>query len=106
MVLQVGTSAGGDVVNQNSDNYVNWNWKANGSGSSNTDGTINSTVSVNTTAGFSIVKYTGTWLNAYYWSWFRCNTKLIIVKRLNDTSGTNWTVYHKALGNANTYFYY
>ncbi len=39
--------------------YVGWNWKANGSGSSNTDGSITSTVSANTTAGFSIVSYTG-----------------------------------------------
>ena len=39
-------------------NVVAWNWKANGSGSSNTDGSATSTVSVNTTAGFSIVKYT------------------------------------------------
>jgi hypothetical protein len=38
---------------------VAWNWKANGSGSSNTNGSINSTVSVNTDAGFSIVSYTG-----------------------------------------------
>jgi len=40
-------------------NYASWNWKANGAGSANTDGDINSTVSVNQTAGFSIVKYTG-----------------------------------------------
>lgn len=39
--------------------FVSWNWKANGSGSANTDGTISSTVSANTTSGFSIVKYTG-----------------------------------------------
>jgi len=41
---------------------VAWNWKANGSGSTNTDGTISSTVTVsaNTTSGFSIVKYLGT----------------------------------------------
>ena len=38
---------------------VAWNWKAGGSGSANTTGTINSTVSANTTAGFSIVTYTG-----------------------------------------------
>jgi len=38
---------------------VAWNWKANGSGSSNTDGSITSTVSANTDAGFSIVSYTG-----------------------------------------------
>ena len=46
-------------VNADGQNYVGWNWKANGSGSANTDGTINSTVSVNTTSGISIVKYTG-----------------------------------------------
>ena len=42
-------------------NYVSWNWKANNSaGSSNSDGTITSTVAANTTAGFSIIKFTGT----------------------------------------------
>ena len=39
--------------------YVSWNWKANGAGSANTDGSISSTVSANTTSGFSIVSYTG-----------------------------------------------
>jgi hypothetical protein len=44
---------------------MSWNWKANGgSTSSNTDGTITSTVQANTTAGFSIVTYTGTGSNA------------------------------------------
>ena len=48
-------------INRNSENHVSWNWKANGIGSSNTDGTINSTyTSANTTSGFSIVQYTGT----------------------------------------------
>jgi len=46
--------------NNSSDTYVSWNWKAaNSSGSSNSDGSITSTVSANTTAGFSIVSYTG-----------------------------------------------
>lgn len=40
--------------------YVAWNWKAGGSGVSNTDGSITSTVSANTDAGFSVVLYTGT----------------------------------------------
>jgi hypothetical protein len=47
-------------LNTNNDTYVAWNWKANGSGSSNTSGSITSTVSANTTAGFSVVTYTGT----------------------------------------------
>jgi hypothetical protein len=34
---------------------VAWNWLANGAGVSNTDGSITSTVSANTTSGFSIV---------------------------------------------------
>ena len=47
------TNASGDAI-------VSWNWKANGAGSANTDGSINTTsTSVNTTSGFSISKYTG-----------------------------------------------
>ena len=38
--------------------YVGWNWKAGGTASSNTDGSITSSVSANTTAGFSVVKFT------------------------------------------------
>ena len=52
------TNAG--EVNSGSGTYVGWNWKANGAGSSNTDGSIASSVSASTTAGFSIVSYTGT----------------------------------------------
>jgi hypothetical protein len=47
-------------VNRSSDTYVAWNWKANGgTTSSNTQGSITSTVQANTDAGFSIVTYTG-----------------------------------------------
>ena len=43
--------------------YVAWNWLAsNTSGSSNTAGSITSTVAANTTSGFSVVGYTGTCL--------------------------------------------
>ena len=52
-----GSSA--EWYNQSSNTYVSWYWKANGAGSSNTAGTITSTVSANTTSGFSIVTYTG-----------------------------------------------
>ena len=47
------------AVNGSGSTYVAWNWKAGGSGSSNTDGSITSTVSANQDAGFSIVSYTG-----------------------------------------------
>jgi hypothetical protein len=53
-------SAGSDQVNTNGQNYVAWQWKCNGgTTSSNSNGSITSTVQVNTTAGFSIVLYTG-----------------------------------------------
>jgi hypothetical protein len=48
-------------ANASSGSQVAWQWKANGgTTSSNTDGTITSTVQANTTAGFSIVTFTGT----------------------------------------------
>jgi len=47
--------------NQGSDNMISWNWKANGgTTSSNSDGSVTSTVQANTTSGFSIVTYTAT----------------------------------------------
>ena len=49
----------GLAVNENSQDYVAWCWKANGgTTSSNTDGTITSTVQANTKAAFSVVSYT------------------------------------------------
>jgi len=56
----VGTSS--SVNNgSNPDQYVAWQWKANGgTTSSNSDGDITSTVQANTTAGFSIMTYSGT----------------------------------------------
>jgi hypothetical protein len=48
------------AFNANGDTYASWSWKAGGSGVSNTDGSITSTVSANADTGFSIVSYTGT----------------------------------------------
>jgi hypothetical protein len=78
----------GDSVN-GSDTYASWNWKANGAGSSNTDGSITSTVSANTTAGFSIVKYTGTGANATVGHGLGVAPKMIFVKGI-DVGTTNW----------------
>ena len=56
-----GFSIGSDAnVNNSTDNYSFVAWKANGgTTSTNTDGTITSTVQVNQAAGFSIVQYNG-----------------------------------------------
>jgi len=48
-------------TNSNGNTLVSWGWKANGgTTSSNTDGDITSTVQADTTAGFSIMTYSGT----------------------------------------------
>jgi len=54
-----GFTVGDDVVvNTSTENYVSWNWLAGGTAVSNTDGSITSSVSANTDAGFSIVSWT------------------------------------------------
>ena len=57
--FSLGADSSGQETNKSGHNYVVWNWKGNGSGVSNTNGTITSTVSANQDAGFSIVTYTG-----------------------------------------------
>jgi hypothetical protein len=71
-------------VNDNAIDFVAWNWKANGAGVANAVGDISSTVSANTTAGFSIVKYTGTGTgNSTIGHGLGVVPKFIIVKNLS-----------------------
>ena len=90
-------------VNTNSNNFVSWNWKANnGTTSSNSDGSITSTVQANTTAGFSIVSYTGTGSAATIGHGLSSAPSMIIVK--NRSTAYSWIVYHKSIGaTKNTY---
>jgi hypothetical protein len=83
-------------VNTQNDAYVAWNWKANGTGVTNTDGSITSTVSANPTAGFSIVTYTGTGSNATVGHSLGTVPSMVITKRRDSTG--NWPSYHKSLG--------
>jgi hypothetical protein len=82
----------GSEVNNGSQTYASWNWKANGQGSSNTAGTINSTyTSANTTSGFSIVQYTGNASQAQtVGHGLGVAPKLIIFKSLTTTD--DWSV--------------
>jgi len=83
-------------ANTNAASYVSWNWKANGAGVSNTQGTITSTVSANTTAGFSIVTWTFSAANSTVGHGLGVAPKMIIAK--DKTSGaSNWVVWHSAL---------
>ena len=94
----------GNVFNNGSNTYVAWNWLANNtSGSSNTVGDINSTVSVNTTSGFSIVSYTGTGSTATVGHSLGVAPKMYIVKR-RDAGGASWCVYHASVGNTGALF--
>jgi len=89
-------------VNFSGDNFASWNWKANGTGVSNTDGSITSTVSANTTSGFSIVSYTGTGANATVGHGLGVAPNMIINKCRTATQ--NWATYHSSLGGTKALF--
>jgi hypothetical protein len=103
-----GFTLGSDVgLNQSSATYVAWNWKANGAGSSNTAGTITSTVSANTTSGFSIVTWTGNGVsNATVGHGLGVTPAMIILKdRDVNGSNANWFIWHQSLAaNRNLFF--
>ncbi len=84
--------------NQSSQTYVSWNWKANGSGVLNEVGSIDSTVSANTTAGFSIVSYTGNGGTGSIGHGLGVTPSLVIIKNRNNGS-SYWPVFGSVLGN-------
>ncbi len=85
-------------VNENSNLYVNWNWKAGGTASSNGDGSKTSSVSANPTAGFSIVTYTGDGTGPdTVGHGLSSAPELIIVK--NRSSVYDWKIYNETIGN-------
>lgn len=89
----VGTLA---QVNTSAATYVGWQWKANGAGVTNTAGSITSTVSANTTSGFSVVTYTGTGSAATVGHGLGVAPSMVITKKRSSTSA--WGVYHSSLG--------
>jgi hypothetical protein len=71
--------------------YVAWGWKAdNTSGSSNTDGSITSTVAANPSAGFSVVSYTGVNSASTLGHGLSQAPELVIVKNRSNAYG--WCV--------------
>lgn len=85
-------------TNNNGSTFVGWQWRASDSAPvTNTAGSITSSVSANTTAGFSIVTYTGTGANATVGHGLSAVPKMIIVKCRNQTR--SWPVYHASIGN-------
>jgi len=89
-------NAGSLDINNSSYNYVNWNWLGANGTASNSNGSITSTVSANTTSGFSIVSYTGTGSNATVGHGLGSVVKMFFVKELSNAN--SWEVYHASQG--------
>ena len=81
--------------------YASWNWKAGGTASSNTDGSITSSVSANQDAGFSIVSYTGTGSTATVGHGLGVAPSFLIYK--NRATTDSWNIQHDGL---TSYDYY
>ncbi len=97
----VGTLA---KMNTNGATYVGWQWQAGQGSTSNitvnqygSTPSIASTVSVNTTAGFSVVTWANTSTNATIGHGLGVAPKMIIAKNRTGTADS-WLVYHSALG--------
>ena len=99
--------ATGDIIGTNTHTYVAWQWKANGGTTTTNDasatsvGDQDSVYQANTTAGFSIVTYTGTGSGNTIGHGLGATPDWIIVKVRSTTN--NWGVWHKDLGGANKY---
>jgi len=95
--FSLGTNA---AVNQSSTTYVAWTWDAGSSNSTNTQGSITSTVRANASAGFSVVTFsTSSPSNSTAGHGLGVAPSLIIMKsRTAQTSGyENWFVYHSSI---------
>jgi hypothetical protein len=96
--LGADSSSGGINVNISGETMVGWSWRGSDSSAvSNTDGSITSTVSANTTSGFSIVSYTGTGTQpSTVGHGLGVTPKMFIVKPRTDAQ--SWCVYHESVG--------
>ena len=93
------TTASNDLFYNNGGNYVVWAWKGNGTGTavSNTSGSINSTVSANTSAGISIINFQGNATSgATFGHGLSSAPELVIIKN-RDTDGYGWLTGFSAL---------
>ena len=83
-------------VNTSSRTYVGWSWLASNTTASNTDGSITSTVSANTTSGFSIVSYTGNGVSgASIGHGLNSTPKIVITK--NRSNAVDWFYFTTAI---------
>jgi len=82
--------------NDNTGTHVAWNWKMGGTAVSNSNGSLTSSVSANTTAGMSVVTYTGNKTNgATVGHGLSQTPEMLMTKARNHTVG--WAVWHTGL---------
>jgi hypothetical protein len=92
-------------LNASGSNYVAWQWQAGqGTNVTNTAGSVNSTVSANTTAGFSIVTYTGPGGSNGTIGHGLGSTPSMIWTKVRSGINADWAVYHSAVGNTSALF--
>ena len=90
----------GGGENQSGGSYVSWNWKAGGTPSINTDGTLTGVVSANQAAGFSIVQWNGNGtVGATVGHGLNAVPELFITKNITATN-LNWATYNVTTGNS------
>ena len=90
----------GGGENQSGGSYVSWNWKAGGTPSINTDGTLTSLVSANQAAGFSILQWNGNGtVGATVGHGLNAVPELFITKNIAATN-LNWATYNVTTGNS------
>ena len=93
----------GGGVNASSVTMVGWSWRGSDSTAvSNTDGTITSTVSANTTAGFSVVSYVSNGTNTGTVG-HGLSQKPDIVIQKNRTNASDWLVQTQLIDGSNDY---
>jgi len=88
--FSVGSSAS---QNASGENIVAWNWLGANGTASNTDGDITSTVSANTTSGFSIVKFTANGSNNGTIGHGLGSTPAIVIYKRLDGTGSWYVLY-------------
>jgi hypothetical protein len=103
--ISTGFTIGSNINNSADGTLVGWSWVANGTGVSNTAGSITSTVSANTTSGFSIIKFTASGSgNQSVGHGLGVAPKMFITKATSSSS--SWNVYHASLNSSSPQDYY
>jgi hypothetical protein len=97
--FSMGDSATSHNMNGSGVTYASWNWLGANGTATNYDGSITSTVSANTTAGFSIVTYTGTGSSATIGHGLGASPDVVIIKK--TSAAEDWNFQTSAIGYGN-----